>query len=415
MTEPVPVLVVDDDAHVREALCQTLDLAGYAAHPAASFIVAKDHMGRDFSGVILSDIRMPGRDGLHLLDHALSVDPDHAVVLLTGEGDIPMAVEAISRGAFDFLEKPCANETLLDSVRRAARARGLVIENRRLRAALANGDAAARMIYGISDKAAALRDTVRKIAPFDGPVLIEGSPGSGVANVAEVIHRLSGRGNHPFQRIAGAGLTRAGLTSVLQAAGAGTLFIKEYAAAPMDVQFALLEHVDAGGGARVVAGSTFTAGTGTGTGTGSEGANPDLYYRLGGLQLRIPALRDRPEDIPVLFRHYVREASQRAGVPEPEVTAAKVAELMARDWPGNSTALRNAATRFVLRLDDAGPGDSGPGLAEKLAQVERLLIVEALQRNNGHASATAEQLRLPRKTFYDKLARHGIKPEDYRV
>ena len=122
----IPVLLVDDDAAVREALAQTLDLAGMRAIPAASFVAAKDHITRDFPGVILSDMRMPGRDGFHLLAYAREVDSDLPVVLLTGEGDIPMAVTAMEQGAFDFLEKPCAPGDLVAVLTRAIAARQAV-------------------------------------------------------------------------------------------------------------------------------------------------------------------------------------------------------------------------------------------------------------------------------------------------
>ena len=130
---PDTILVVDDDAAVREALTQTLDLANLRAVPVGSFIEAKDHIAASFGGVVLSDIRMPGRDGFHLLGHAQTVDPDLPVILLTGEGDIPMAVEAMGQGAFDFLEKPCAADDLLPVLHRALQTRALVLENRRLK------------------------------------------------------------------------------------------------------------------------------------------------------------------------------------------------------------------------------------------------------------------------------------------
>ena len=122
------VLVVEDDEPVRVALGQTLELAGFTAILAASFVVAKDHIAPTFSGIVLSDVRMPGRDGLFLLEHAQTIDPDLPVILLTGEGDIPTAVGAMSKGAFDFLEKPCGNDVLIDTVKRATKARDLVIE-----------------------------------------------------------------------------------------------------------------------------------------------------------------------------------------------------------------------------------------------------------------------------------------------
>lgn len=403
------VLVVEDDALVREALGQTLELEGYTPLLASSFIVAKDHISADFEGVILSDIRMPGRDGLYLLDYVQSVDTELPVILLTGEGDIPMAVGAINKGAFDFLEKPCANDVLLEALRKALKTRHLVLENRRLRSEITRGDLAARLIFGVSDKAEALRNRVRKIAAVDGAVLIDGAPGTGIAKIADVVHQLSTRAQEPITRLPGAGLTPSQLETALSDNPSGTLFLDEFSAMPGESQFSLLEHIDAGTGARILAGSTSDLVSEVGAGT----VNPDLFYHLEALKISIPALKDRPEDIPVIFRDYVRQASEQANVREPEITPDVLAGIMARDWPGNTRALMNEATRFVLGLDGQSQGEN-LGLVEKMAQVERTLIIDALQKNQGNASATATQLKLPRKTFYDKLTKHRIKPEDFR-
>ncbi|MBL4812271.1 MAG: sigma-54-dependent Fis family transcriptional regulator, partial [Rhodobacteraceae bacterium] len=143
-----------------------------------------------------------------------------------------------------------------------------------------------------------------------------------------------------------------------------------------------------------------------------------LYYRLDLMRVRVPSLRERTEDIPILFRHYVAQACEQANLPLPEITEALLSELMARDWPGNARALMTTAMRFALGLSeerlDAGGQPEGLGLAEQLARVERSLLVEALRRHKGHASDTAKALKLPRKTFYDKLARHGLRADDYR-
>lgn len=403
------VLVVEDDALVREALGQTLELEGYTALLASSFIVAKDHIKPDFEGVILSDIRMPGRDGLYLLDYVQSIDPDLPVILLTGEGDIPMAVGAINKGAFDFLEKPCANDVLLEAVRKAYRTRNLILENRQLRTKITRGDLAAQLIFGISDRAEALRNQVRKISAVEGAVLVDGAPGTGVAKISEILHRMSSRAEGPFVRMPGAGLSPEALSNVLASCVNGTLFLDEFVAMPQETQFALLEHIDAGVGARIVAGCSSDLDA-----HNADGAiNPDLFYHLQALKVRIPALKDRPADIPVIFRDYVRQVSEQANVAEPDISPDVLAGIMARDWPGNTRALMNEATRFVLGLESQSQGEQ-LGLAEKMAQVERTLIVDALQKNQGNASATATELKLPRKTFYDKLSKHRIKPEDYR-
>ncbi|MGA0925559.1 MAG: response regulator, partial [Lutimaribacter sp.] len=158
------VLVVDDDAAVRAALVQTLELANLQPISAGSFIEAKDHICASFEGVILSDIRMPGRDGFHLLGFAHGIDSELPVILLTGEGDIPMAVRAMGQGAFGFLEKPCPPADLLAEVERALKTRALVLENRLLKAQLEAGDPAARLLFGTSAQADALRARVRMVA-----------------------------------------------------------------------------------------------------------------------------------------------------------------------------------------------------------------------------------------------------------
>lgn len=407
------VLVVEDDAAVRDALAQSIDLAGFSAITAGSFVAAKDHITADFEGVVLSDIRMPGRDGFHLLSYAQEQDVELPVVLLTGEGDIPMAVRAIGQGAFDFLEKPCAPADLVAVLERAIKTRALVVENRRLRAQLETGDAAARMLFGESDLADGLRSRVRRLAQARTEVLVTGAPGTGVSKVAEVIHLCSDLSSGPFIKRACSGLNRDGLNEAFEAANGGSLFLDEISALPADSQIALIEFMETGAGVRLIAGCTADIAQAAQQGS----LNADLYYRLQVMTVRIPSLAERPEDIPVLFRHYVAQASEQAGLIAPDISRPLIAELMAREWPGNARALMSAAMQFTLGVaDDAGkiiaPGLS---LSEQMAQVERALLVAALERANGQASVAAQDLQLPRKTFYDKLARYGIKAEDYRA
>lgn len=404
------VLVVDDDAAVREALAQTLELADLDPVTAGSFVVAKDYITAQFDGVILSDIRMPGRDGFHLLAHARKVDEDLPVILLTGEGDIPMAVQAMRDGAFGFLEKPCTPRDLLDVLMRALKTRALVLENRRLRDLVESGDPAARMIFGQSERAEGLRARVRRVATLETEVLITGAPGTGISKVAEVIHLSSLRSKAPFVKRAAADLGPGGLAEALEAAAGGSLFLDEVSQLPAASQLTLFEALEEGRTARLLAGSTRDLRAAV-----EEGAlNGDLYYRLDVMPVRIPSLSERPEDIPVLFRHYVAQAAEQAGLASPEIGPDHMAALMAQDWPGNARSLMSAAMRFVLGMPEDSAKAAEMGLADQMARVERSLLIAALGRQNGHASAAAKALKLPRKTFYDKLARHGIRAEDYR-
>lgn len=404
------VLLVDDDSAVRDALGQTLELADLNPVLAGSYIEAKDHITPDFTGVVVSDIRMPGKDGFALLEYAHGVDPDLPVVLLTGEGDVPTAVRGMAAGAFDFLEKPCAPSDLLAVVERALKTRALVLENRSLKAQVEAGDAAARLLRGTSALSSKMRTDARKVAQTMADVLITGEPGVGTAKMAEVIHLLSAVSRGPFVKIAGAGTDPDMLHARFDEAEGGSLFIDEVAGLGQPAQFALLERLEVPAAPRVLAGTYHDLDARATAGT----FNPDLYYRLEAARIHIPPLRDRREDIPTLFRHYVAIACEQAALPAPEVPQEVTQRLMAQDWPGNARALMNAAMRYAMGLSEPD-AEGGLGLTERMAEVERAFLVEALRTHRGRASDTAQSLGLPRKTFYDKLARHGLKPEDFRA
>jgi two-component system C4-dicarboxylate transport response regulator DctD len=403
------ILLVDDDRALREALAQTLGLADFDVIACSAFIEAKDHIAPQFAGVILSDIRMPGRDGFFLLDHALAVDPELPVVLLTGEGDVPMAVRAIQSGAFAFLEKPCASNDLITCLQQALAARQLALQSRL--GSMPGADLAGRRIFGTSPKAEHLRAGIRAAALNKAPVLIEGAPGSGVSKVAEVLHLASGAVDAPFEKRAGQSLTPQALHMALDAAAHGSLFIDGLAHMPMDGQMALYDLITAQAkpAARIIVGAQSCVDD-----QPASNIHSDLLYLLAGTKLRIPPLSERPEDIPVLFRLYLSEACEQAGITPPHIPPAVLAELMARPWPGNAHELMGAAMRFAMGQPVLSADKTDGGLTAQLAQVERSLIEAALIQAQGRAAAAAEALQLPRKTFYDKLSRYGLRPEDYR-
>lgn len=403
------VLLVDDDSSVREALGQTLELADLRPTLVGSYIEAKDHITRDFAGVVISDIRMPGKDGFALLHYAQSVDPELPVILLTGEGDVPMAVRGISEGAFDFLEKPCAPSDLVAVAEKALKTRALVLENRRLKRQVEQGDAAARLLRGVSALAKRMREEARAVARSAADVLVTGEPGVGTAKMAEVVHLLSAGSMAPFLKYPASAMTEDSLAQAFATAKGGSVFLDEIAGLSSPAQFALLEELEPHDRPRLIAGTYADLSKEVAEGRFS----PDLFYRLEAAVIRIPPLRERREDIPVLFRHYVSIACEQSDLPVPEITSDVISNLMAQDWPGNARSLMNAAMRFAMGLTD-GEAQEELGLAEQLAQVERSLLIAALQRHHGNATEAAKGLKLPRKTFYDKLARHGVKAEIYR-
>lgn len=403
------VLIVDDDRDLREALGQTLDLAGFETTIASAFIEAKDVITRDFAGVVITDMMMPGRDGFHLLDYAASVDADLPVIVLTGQGSVPSAVKAIDRGAFAYLEKPCASEDLIAHVGKALQARKIIVQSRQLKRDSEKGDAAERLLFGISPEALALREQTRTVARTNVEVIITGDPGAGTSKIAEVIHLLSAAAHHPFVKRAGTALTVEALDEALALAGSGTLFIDEVVNLSPASQYHLLGILEGGCATRILAGNTTDLVSAVEAGT----LNADLFYRLDLMRVRVPALKERPEDIPVLFRHYVAQASEQANLTPPEITPEVTARLMAQDWPGNARSLMQAAMRFAMGVEETVAKED-LGLAAQMAQIEKGLIVDALRRCQGRASETARQLRLPRKTFYDKLVKHGLRAEDFR-
>ena len=337
------VLFVDDDVAVRTAMHQTLELHGLEPLVAGSFVAAKDHIKPGFAGVIVSDIRMPGRDGFHLLEHAQGVDAELPVILLTGEGDIPMAVRAMGQGAFDFLEKPCAPADLIAVIERALKTRGLVLENRRLKAQLEAGDPAARMIFGTSALARELRAKVRNVAATKAEVLVTGPPGSGISKVAEVIHLMSEQAHGPFVKRPAAGVTVAEMEALCAEAAGGALFLDEVAAMPEAAQYALLERLERGAGARVIAGTTSDLAARAAQGMFSA----ELFYRLDVMRVRVPAraARGYPGSVSPL-----RRPGRRAGRADPAGNRPR--QIGRADGAG----LARKCARLDERGDAAGAG-----------------------------------------------------------
>lgn len=420
------ILLVDDEREVREALGQSLELAGYPVILAGSFIEAVDHISPDFSGVVLSDVRMPGKDGFALLERCAQVDKDLPVVLMTGEGDVPMAVRAMEAGALNFLEKPVGSGRLGEVIARACALRKTALENRRLKMRLKAEDAAERLVIGQSEASQNLRRQLRVVAAAGSDALITGETGVGKELAAKVIHQLAS-GNAPFVAV-NCGMLAGGLAQAVlfgdkarkgafERADGGTLFLDEIGAMPLDQQVNLLRileermvedrlgqprrlHI------RVLAASHENLPEMVAAGRFRR----DLFFRLEVARIHIPPLRERPEDIGVLFGHFLAEAQGELGLPRAQ---APLAGLLANSWPGNARELKNHAKRFAMGLEQAGAVEES-SLSGAMARVEKHLIEQSLRQHSGKIAEICGALSLPRKTLYDKLKRHGIKPESFR-
>ncbi|MCJ2046431.1 sigma-54 dependent transcriptional regulator [Methylobacterium sp. J-078] len=439
------VVFIDDEAEVCRANRQSLELDGYrvetfgAAAPALTAILA------DPPGLVITDVRLPDLDGNALFARLRAIDPELPVILITGHGDIRMAVAAMRDGAYDFLAKPYPAEALLASARRALDRRRLVLENRRLRARL---DAALEedpAFLGVSPEIVRLRKLVREVAQADVDVLVFGETGSGKEVVASALHRWSRRAKRNFVAMNCGALPDSVVESELfgHEAGAftgalkrrvgriehaqgGTLFLDEIESMPLGLQVKILrvlqERVVEPLGSndilpidmRVVAATKVDLGQAAAQGTFRD----DLYHRLNVITIAIPPLRDRREDVMLLFQEFLRRASARFKREVPAVSAHAMDHLRRHDWPGNVRELGHFAERYALGLgqsDFSAPDPVAAGtLAEQVDRFERGLIREELIVAAGDVRLAAESLGTPRKTLYDKIARHGLTPTDYR-
>ncbi|ANK92537.1 MULTISPECIES: sigma-54-dependent transcriptional regulator [Rhizobium] len=440
----IPVALIDDDRDLRRATAQTLELAGFSVSAYDGAKAALDELPADFAGPVVTDIRMPEIDGLQLFATLKGMDPDLPVILMTGHGDIPMAVQAIQDGAYDFIAKPFPADRLVQSVRRASEKRRLVLENRMLRKAADDAQETLPLI-GQTPVMDNLRKILRHIADTDVDVLVAGETGSGKEVVAQILHQWSHRRNGNFVALNCGALPETVIESELfgHEAGAftgaqkrrtgriehatgGTLFLDEIESMPVATQVKMLRVLEMREitplgtnevrpvDLRVVAAAKIDLGDPEVRGDFRE----DLYYRLNVVTISIPPLRERRDDIPLLFSHFAARAAERFRRDVPQLSENVRRHLATHAWPGNVRELSHYAERVVLGLEGGGatlvpPQPTGGTLPERLERYEAEIIRDALSANDGDVRRTIEALGIPRKTFYDKLQRHGINRGGY--
>lgn len=439
-------LFIDDDEELLRANAQTLKLHGIAVDAHASARAALPALTRDFDGVVVSDIRMPDMDGLQLFQRVREIDPDIPVILITGHGDIATAVQCMRDGAYDFLAKPYASDRLITAIMHAAEKRHLVLENRRLREAAFAVEADEVAFIGTTPAMQRIKQTLRHIADADVDVLVEGETGTGKEVVATALHRLSRRRHRALVAINCGALPESVIESELfgheagaftgaqkkrigriEHASGGTLFLDEIESMPLAVQVKLLRVLESRQitplGSNEVRNLDLRVVAATKEDLGSPAIRAkfreDLFYRLNVVTIRIPPLRERRDDIPLLFAHYLGHASRRFQRDIPEMPASIKQHVMTHDWPGNVRELAHFAERVVLGVlntpapEPAASSGAVASLPQRLERFEAQLIRDALQTHQGDIKATLESLGIPRKTFYDKLQRHGIDRQQY--
>lgn len=450
MSEASQVIFVDDESHIRLAARQALELAGFEVECFDNAETALQRLSADFPGVVACDIKMPRMDGLDFMRRASAVDRELPVVLITGHGDIAMAVGAMREGAYDFLEKPCPPEQLTEVIRRALDKRALTLENRALRCQLQEQSTLGPRILGQTPGMARLRALVRQVADTDADVLVFGETGTGKELVARSLHEQSRRRSGNFVAVNCGAVPEQLIESELfghepgaftgargrrvgkiEHSSGGTLFLDEIESMPVSLQVRLLRVLQERSIERLGSNEPITldlrvvAATKVDLRAAADRGEfrDDLYYRLNVVTIQIPPLRERREDILLLFQHFVLVASARYERERPALAAEQLPVLLAHEWPGNVRELRNAAERYVLlgenhdydleRLVHA-PGKSGAlTLREQVESFEKSLIERALKVCKGNISEATLELSIPRKTLHDKVRKYGLDRRRY--
>jgi len=447
------VLLADDEESFRRVHEYQLRQAGYDVESVADGKAALDAFREGLHDLVITDVRMPGLDGLELLGRLRAISPDTPVVVVTGHGTIETAVEAMKQGAFDFLTKPFPGDQLKLVLQRALELSRLQRENRELRRVI-ESRFAFRNLIGSAQPMKELFASLELVAPTDSTVLISGETGTGKELVARAIHFNSRRQKGPFVTLncgaipeslieaelfghkkgafTGAHADRQGKFA---AADGGTLFLDEVGELPPGLQPKILRVLQSGEVDRV--GSTHSirvdvrivAATNRDLEEMIEQGTfrQDLYYRLAVVPLHVPPLRDRREDIPLLAEHFLRKVAERADRPELRLPPEVFTRFDAYDWPGNVRELENIIERMVvlsrddrisldalpakLRGDAAAGSDIGfrlPPQGVRLEDLERELIRQALERHDGNRTRAARELGLTRNTLLYRMQKHGL-------
>ncbi|MFT6073284.1 MAG: two-component system C4-dicarboxylate transport response regulator DctD [Yoonia sp.] len=431
------VLFVDDEKELRNAISQTLMLADIPAMILDRAEPALAQISRGFDGVLVTDIRMPDNDGLWLMRKVLEIDPEFPVILVTGHGDVNLAVQSMREGAYDFLEKPFAPSRLVSIIQRALEKRRLTIENRALKREVGGRDKLEARLIGRSDAMVGLRKSVKAIAATDADVLITGATGVGKDLTARALHDLSARAPHPFVHINCAALPADLVETELfgHEAGAfpgamrarfgkfefarqGTVFLDEIDSLAVPIQAKLLHAIQARQITRLGANDPVTldirviaaAKTDLDAAVAAGSFRADLLYRLNVVTVSVPPLSARRDDIASLFLNLAAQAAARYSKPMPDVPRAVLSQMATQDWPGNVRELRNAADRFVLGLDPVATrsGTEDQSLSACMAAHEKSLIGAALTAHGGSLKQTYKALGLSRKALYEKMQKHEL-------
>ncbi len=443
MAQSMKIAIVDDEQDMRQSISQWLALSGYDTETFPSAEDALKALGAEYPGIVISDIKMPGMDGMQFLKKLMGADSSLPVIMITGHGDVPMAVEAMRVGAFDFLEKPFNPDRMTQLAKKATNARRLTLDARALRRELSDGDQIMNKLIGASPVMARLKEDILDLGQADGHVLIDGETGTGKTLVAHALHAVGSRAGKKFVLVSCGAFEKEALAKRLfgpmnpedsqlpavEEARGGTLVLEDIESLSDALQAKLLNVINEQGTpaeTRIVAISNMQEQDRT----CEDALRSDLFYRLAALRITVPPLRQRGEDILSLFTRLSEQFSEEYGCDAPKVSAQEAAQLLQAPWPGNVRQLINLAERAVLQ-SRRGEGTiasllmsdheemqpvvttEGKPLKEYVEAFERMLIDNTMRRHRGSIAGVMEELCLPRRTLNEKMAKYGLQRADY--
>jgi len=442
MTKAMKIAIVDDEKDMRQSISQWLALSGFDTETFASAEDALRGLSPDYPGIVVSDIKMPGMDGMQFLKKLKGVDSTLPVIMITGHGDVPMAVEAMRIGAYDFLEKPFNPDRMTELAKKATQARRLTLDSRALRRELSDGSSLMKKLIGSSAAMERLREDILDIGQADGHVLIEGETGTGKTLVAHALHAVGARASRKFVLIACSAFDEDALNRrlfgpahddepipAIEEARGGTLVLEDIEALSPVLQARLMTAINDQGNppeTRIVAICNLQEQDKT----CESVLRPDLFYRLAAMRIIVPPLRQRGEDVLTLLTALTDQFAEEYGCDAPQVSAQEAAQLLQAPWPGNVRQLINVAERAVLQsrrgtgsiasllmadTDDARPAmtTEGKPLKEFVEAFERMLIDNTMRRHKGSIVAVMDELCLPRRTLNEKMAKYNLQRSDY--
>jgi len=441
MKQDILVIIIDNEKEITEALSEMLALEGFNVTAFQCAQEALTLLATNTAAVVLTDVRMPKMDGMTLLNNIQKLDSSIPVILMSGHGDIPMAMQAMREGAYDFLEKPLQPKHLLAQLTRAVDKRHLELENQQLKQNLQQLSGIDKFIIGESAAIKSIRQSVLSLATSNVDTIIYGDTGSGKDIVARALHQYSERRDQRFVAINCGGMSESLIESELfgheagaftgankrhkgkiEVADGGTLFLDEIETMPMSVQIKLLRVLQeryierVGSSTPIPITMTVIAASKADLEQLSERGEfrRDLFYRLNVASITLPSLSERSEDILPLFIHYANKACQQYHKEMPALDPQAIDNLLQQPWPGNVRELKNAADRFVLGIDQPTAEDSKLAATDdadhekRMDAFERQLLEQSLRASKGQISETALLLNLTTKTLYRKMKKHQI-------